>query len=146
MREHANGTEGAWLESFEQRVLAAQARRHELFISGEVIRELAAPGFLNGTAALELVRGLPILDITQEVGDLAEILVRERVMPAPSTQGDAIHVAAATVYAMNYLLTWNVRHLANPNKRTHFGVICMRLGFSIPLVYTPDMLQENDDE
>ena len=47
---------------------------------------------------------------------------------------------------MNYLLTWNVKHLANPNKRTHFGVICMRLNLSAPQLVTPDMLQEFDHE
>ncbi len=41
-------------------------------------------------------------------------------------------------------LTWNVRHLANPNKRMHLAVICLRLGRVPPLIVTPDMLQEAD--
>jgi hypothetical protein len=73
-------------------------------------------------------------------------MVKEKVMPAPSVAGDAVHVAVATIYRMDYILTWNVRHLANPNKRIHFGVICMRLGLVPPQIVTPDMLQEIDDE
>lgn len=57
-----------------------------------------------------------------------------------------MHVAAATFHQMEYVLTWNVKHLANPKKRTHFSVICMRLGLVPPQIVTPDMLQETDDE
>ncbi|MGD0387765.1 MAG: type II toxin-antitoxin system VapC family toxin [Tepidisphaeraceae bacterium] len=114
--------------------------RHKLFISAEVIDELSRPSFPNSDKALEMVRGQNLLTITNEVVDLAELLVRERIMPAPAVSGDAIHVAVATIYQMNYLLSWNVKHLANENKRTHLGVICMRLGLVPPLIYTPDML------
>jgi hypothetical protein len=124
----------------------AQARRHELFISPEVIRELAAPEFPNRSSALQMVRGLSMLDLTPEVTELAELLVEEKVMPGPATQGDAIHVAAATFHGMDYILTWNVKHLANPNKRKHFAIICVRLGLAPPILMTPDLLQENEDE
>jgi len=67
-------------------------------------------------------------------------------MPKPATEGDALHVAVATIYGMDYVLTWNVRHLANPNKRTHFGIVCMRLGLAAPMLITPDLLQEDNDE
>jgi hypothetical protein len=117
-----------------------------LFVSGEVVRELTSPEFPNGNAALAMLQGLAFLDTTSEVESLASLLVEERVMPAPAVSGDAIHVAAATVHRMDYILTWNVKHLANPNKRTHFGVICMRLGLAAPQIVTPDMLQEADDE
>ena len=86
-----------------------------------------------------------MLAITDEVTEFADLLVAERVMPKPATQGDAIHVAVATIHQMNYVLTWNVRHLANPKKRTHFAIICMRLGLAAPMLITPDLLQEDDD-
>ena len=123
-----------------------EAPRHDLFISGEVVRELAAPSFPNSTEALDMARAAAVLAITDEVTEFAELLVAERVMPKPATQGDAIHAAAATIHQMDYVLTWNVRHLANPNKRTHFAIICMRLGLAAPMLITPDLLQEDDDE
>jgi hypothetical protein len=123
-----------------------QGPRHQLFVSDEVVRELAAPEFPSRDDALAMLRGLDLLDATPEVEQLAALLVRERVMPAPAVAGDALHVAVATVHRMDYILTWNVKHLANPNKRTHFGVICMRLGLAAPQIVTPDMLQEPDDE
>jgi len=124
---------------------ATEAKRHELFISGEVIRELSVPTFPNVSTALEMVKGLSLLDLVGEVEDLADLLVIQRVMPGPATSGDALHVAAATIYGMDYILTWNVKHLANPNKRTHFGIICMRLGLAAPMLITPDLLQETEN-
>ena len=123
-----------------------QRHRYDLFISPEVVRELAAEGFPGRQQALELLRGLTLVDLTPEVEDFAGLLVTEKVMPAPMVSGDAVHVAAATVHRMDYILTWNVQHLANPNKRRHFAVICMRLGWVPPMIVTPDMLQEGDDE
>jgi hypothetical protein len=72
-------------------------------------------------------------------------LVREKVMPAP-VAGDAIHVAVATIYGADYILSWNVRHLANPSKTRHLQAICLRAGLVPPQIVTPDMLWEENDE
>lgn len=123
-----------------------QARRFDNYISPEVVRELSAADFPNGAAALEMLRGMNVLELSPAVLEFADLLVRDRVMPGPSVEGDALHVAAATVHRMDYLLTWNVKHLANPNKRTHFAVICMRAGLAPPMLVTPDLLQGSDDD
>jgi hypothetical protein len=117
-----------------------EAPRHELFISAQVVDELSSPVFPNSDEALVMLRGLKLLPITGEVTSLAEVFISERMMPGPANAGDAIHVAAATIYQMQYILSWNVKHLANENKRTHMAVICMQLGLVPPLIYTPDML------
>src|SRR6266542_1626761 len=126
---------------------ASQRQRHELFISQEVVRELSlAEDPEHREAATRMLSGLNVVDLTREVEELSKLLVSEKVMPGPALSGDALHVAAATVHRMDYLLTWNVQHLANPRKRTHFNVICMRLGMAPPMIATPDMLQEVDDD
>lgn len=122
-----------------------QAPRHELYVSDEVVAELSDPDFAQGPAALEMLRGLRLLELGQEVRGLAEILVREKVMPRPGVSGDALHVAVATVHGMDYVLTWNVQHMANPNKRTHFATLCLRLGLLPPQIVTPDLLMEADE-
>lgn len=123
-----------------------QARRFELFISATVVNELASPDFPGSEKALAMLKGLPLLSQPPEVIALAALFVKERVMPGPADAGDALHVATATLHRMDYVLTWNVQHMANPNKRTHFGVICMRLGMAAPMFVTPDLLQESDHE
>ncbi len=122
-----------------------QASRHELYVSEEVVVELSDPDFVQGPAALDMLHGLRLLDLGPEVRGLAEILVREKVMPRPAVSGDAIHIAAATVHGMDYVLTWNVQHMANPNKRAHFATLCLRLGLVPPQIVTPDLLMEVDE-
>jgi hypothetical protein len=120
-----------------------QSPKHRLFISPEVVAELSAPEFQERVAALEMLHGLALLDITPDVLDLADLLVSERVMPNPPNAGDAIHVAIATAHRMDYILSWNIQHLANENKRRHLAVICLRLRYVPPLIVTPDMLWED---
>jgi len=134
----------AWRETSNE-WWQTQAARHELHVSDEVVAELSYPGFAQGPAALGMLRGLRLLKLNAEARGLAEILVREKVMPRPAVSGDALHVAAATVHGMDYLLTWNVQHMANPNKRTHFGMLCLRLGLIPPQIVTPDLLMEADE-
>lgn len=63
-------------------------------------------------------------------------------MPTPAGTGDAIHVAVATIHACEFLLSWNVKHLANQNKVRHLRVLCQRLGLVPPTIVTPDLLWE----
>ncbi|MCK6483433.1 MAG: hypothetical protein L6R00_04770 [Phycisphaerae bacterium] len=56
--------------------------------------------------------------------------------------GDATHLAVACVQEVDFLLTWNIRHLANPNKLDHLTIINRRLGLLTPQIVTPEMLWE----
>ena len=118
------------------------AKRFDLCISPEVVRELSSRDFPAAVRepALAMLQGLEALTFTDEVGLLAELLVREHVMPAPAIAGDAIHVAFCIVHRVDYLMTWNQKHLANPNKRTHMAVICARLQLLMPQIVTPDLM------
>lgn len=82
-----------------------------------------------------------LLPATPEVISFAEILVAERVMPGPSNEGDALYLAACIVHQVDYLLTWNQKHLANPNKRTHLTIIAARAKLRLPELVTPDLMR-----
>ena len=61
--------------------------------------------------------------------------------------GDALHLALASFYSMDVLLTWNCRHPANPNKFGHIGQVNGELGLSVPLLTTPlNYLSEDDSD
>ncbi len=124
---------------------STQRPLHEVFTSAEVIGELDAAEWPGRTAALALAATLPAVALTPAVAALAGLLVRERVMPGP-VQGDAVHVAAAVVHGMDYLLSWNVRHLANLRKLRHLHTVCAREGLRPPLIVVPDLLWEQPDE
>jgi hypothetical protein len=110
-----------------------------LFVSPEVQLELAAPAFKSASQAASWIANVPSLPLTEEVIDVAELLIQERVMPQ-TLSGDAIHVAVATVNALQFILSWNVRHLANPNKREHLRKTLFKVGRIAPEIVTPDLL------
>ena len=62
-------------------------------------------------------------------------------MPSP-VRGDAIHLAVAAVYDVEVLVSWNVRHLANINKRMHLRHVCSRCGYTAPEIVPPDVFWE----
>lgn len=91
------------------------ASRFELFVSREVVRELSSPDFPDAVRkpALEMLKGLTLLPTTPDVAHFADLLVAESVMPGPANEGDAFHLAVRIVHAVDYLLTWNQKHLAS---------------------------------
>ena len=117
-----------------------QRKHHELCVCAEVLRELSDAKFRNREQALALTAGVRQLQITDDVVGFAKVLVREHVMPGPAEEGDAVHVAAATVYRVEYMLSWNVKHLANIRKVAHLREVSRRAGLIPPAILTPDLL------
>ena len=61
---------------------------------------------------LEILQELPVLEIEQECVEIADIFFSKASLPEKA-RDDALHVAIATYYKIDFLLTWNCRHLAN---------------------------------
>jgi hypothetical protein len=76
-----------------------------------------------------------------EVFDMAEYYVYEGAMPSNDV-GDAFHLAFATWYRLQYLLTWNCKHLANANKFEHIQLLNARRRLVSPTIVTPEQLLE----
>ena len=76
---------------------------------------------------------------------LSATYIERRVMPN-DPGGDALHLAVASYYRMDVLLTWNCRHLANPNKMGHIRAVNRELGLPTPLVTTPLNYVGGDDD
>jgi len=114
---------------------------NELFVSDEVLVELSDERYPRRDAALSFVEGIPVITVSAPMIALARVFVDKIVMPKP-IGGDALHVAMATVSEMEYLLTWNVQHLANPNKSMHLNAVCLQFGLVPPKIIRPDDLLE----
>lgn len=83
-----------------------------LYTSEAVIDEVAQGDPAIATQRLEILRDFPLLKLNQAVQGLAAQLLTRSNLP-PKAKVDAIHIAAATVHGMDYLLTWNCKHIAN---------------------------------
>lgn len=119
---------------------AERRTHHELYSSSEVIRELANPVFPHRQHAMDYLSEVRIIPVVELAENLAITFVREFVMPAPANAGDALHVAVAATNKADFILSWNIKHLANPNKHKHLSIVCRRAGFDAPRIVTPDML------
>ena len=83
---------------------------------------------------------IPLLKLSMEAVVLAEKLV-EGPMP-PKAVEDALHIAVATFNGMDYLLTWNFKHMANATMRYQIERICRSSGYEPPVICTPQELME----
>jgi hypothetical protein len=63
----------------------------------------------------------------------------------PKAAGDALHIAVATVYAYEYLLTWNCRHIANAEMQRGAHLVVRMRGFELPAICTPEELMGGDE-
>jgi predicted nucleic acid-binding protein len=109
---------------------------YSLSISTAVTDELREGKHSHKEEKLALVAGLPFLDINSDVLEIAEVYIARYVMPA-GLSGDAMHLALATHYRIDVLLTWNCEHLANENKMTHIRRTNALMGLWTPDIITP---------
>ncbi|MCI0335047.1 MAG: type II toxin-antitoxin system VapC family toxin [Planctomycetes bacterium] len=112
-----------------------------MYVSELVLREIAAGDPLAAQQRLSLVTGIAPLALTPVVPALAKELVTQGAIPVVAAQ-DAFHLAIAAVNAIDYLLTWNCRHLANASMRTKIASVCVASGFAAPIICTPEELSQ----
>lgn len=110
-----------------------------LVISEFVLREASAGDPIAASNRLAAIAGIPELNVTDEVGLLARILVEQIPIPEKA-QLDAFHIAVAAVHGIDYLLTWNCTHINNAELRPKIEAICRSLGFEPPIICTPQEL------
>ena len=60
----------------------------------------------------------------------------------PNARLDAVHVAVAAVNGMDFIVTWNLRHLANAALRGKIEAVCREAGTVPPIICTPEELME----
>ena len=111
----------------------------DIFISELVVREAGAGDKTAATKRLETLKELPLLELNEEVLSLANELVQGGPIPE-SAKEDVLHIALATVHGMDYILTWNCRHLANAEMRTGITSVCISQGYEAPVICTPEEL------
>ena len=119
-------------------------QKYEVLISRFVSDECSSG---DPTAAQErqvYLQGLPMLEVSEEVDALAEALVKDVPLPAKATL-DAYHISVAAVNGIEYLLTWNCRHIANAALRTRIEGVCRDLRCEPPVICTPQELMEIND-
>jgi len=124
------------------------AYRHdyELLISQSVWQECAAGDPVAAQRRLAALAGMTMLTVTEDMVNMAEGLTASNIVPAKAFE-DALHIAISTVHRIDFLLTWNCRHIANPIIQEKIATYLEQRGLFLPIICTPEELLggiEND--
>lgn len=120
---------------------ASRRGEYHLFISEVVVGEASIGDTELARQRLALAKDLPLLAVTEEAERLAPLLLRAAGL-ALNAETDALHMAVAAVHGMDYLLSWNCKHIANATIRRAIERQCRLSGYEPPVICTPQELTE----
>ncbi len=113
----------------------------ELFISPAVIKEILRGDQGAARKRLDAVDGLPSLNNTKEMDALAGGLIQDGILPGKANL-DALHIAIAALSGMDYLVTWNQKHIFNLDRIESLYAAIRRRGYVPPVMVRPDYFLE----
>jgi hypothetical protein len=118
-----------------------EMKRHdyELFTSEVVEVEVTAGDAAMAGARLRVLDGITRLSAQTEVDELIEHLLGSGIIPSNAAP-DAAHIAFSAVHAMDFLLTWNCKHINNPHLVRRIERACAERGLACPVICTPEEL------
>ena len=137
LKLHIDATKKWWNEEREN---------FDILISEKTIAEITDGEYPRKTEIVQFISEIQILPYEPQIIEIAQIYLENYLMPRV-LKGDALHLAYASFYKIDFLLTWNCNHLANANKRKHIRVINTRLNLAIPDIITPlELFSETTDD
>jgi len=114
----------------------------DCFISQVVIDEISVGDPMEVRKRLAVAGTINALAVTGDAERITESIMKSGILP-PKAVRDAAHIAVATVHNVQYLLTWNCKHLANAQIAKRIAKLCAGAGFEMPAICTPEELLED---
>lgn len=112
---------------------------YRLFSSERTQEEAQRGEPLMARRRLAVLAGMQLIPTGDEVIVLAEALLTRGSLPMRA-RSDALHIAAAAVGRMDYLLTWDRRHIANSHMKRRRQQLLREYGCELPILCTPEEL------
>ena len=116
---------------------------YELFISESVLMECSAGDPIAANNRLEILKNIPLLVINEDILEIARKLVVKNIIPEKAAE-DGLHIATALIHNVDYLLTWNCKHIANPEIQRNIAQYLSEVGLYLPFICTPEELLGED--
>lgn len=116
-----------------------QKPKYEVFISGLVVQEVSKGDGDAVQKRLGAIAGIPLLAMPEEALKLAKDLLAQGAVP-PNSEEDAFHIAIAAVSGINFLLTWNFKHINNAHTKALISSVVETHGFICPILCSPEEL------
>jgi len=118
---------------------------YELVVSQYVLDEASAGDPALAAERLRALDGIPLLPDAPEIIQIANEIISRAILPAKA-QVDALHIATVAHHRIQYLLTWNCKHIANAKILPRVHQVLTDLGVPIPIICTPEELIGDDPE
>ncbi len=115
--------------------------RYRLFVSRLVVDECSAGDDTAAKERLAVVDSLELVSASADTDDLAAAIIAGHAIPETEPR-DAAHISLAAIHGLEYLVTWNFKHIANAMTRSAIESICRDAGYEPPIICTPDELTE----
>lgn len=119
--------------------------KYELVISQYVIDEASAGDPTLAAERLESLDGIPLLPLDEEIADIANEIMDRAILP-PGARTDALHIAMVAHHRIQFLLTWNCRHIANATILVRIHELLADLSIPIPVICTPEEMLSHEPE
>jgi len=119
--------------------------KFDLYISPLVLDEAGQGDADAAERRLKALESFIMVEVVDEARELADALLRATALPNKA-QDDAAHIALAAVHHLDYLLTWNCRHINNAEKKALIREVCSKLGYVCPEICTPTELMGGADD
>ena len=132
----------AYQEVTRQWWLTARGR-FDLVASELVVTEAGEGDVHAARARLEMLESVTLLNVTRHSEELTRLLLDHGAVPREAA-ADAAHIAIAVANGVDYLVTWNFRHIANAAMRSRIELVCRQAGYEPPVICTPNELMEPD--
>lgn len=104
-----------------------------------VLAEIGAGDKQAAAKRLMQVKAFSVLEIREEDEQVAKRYLREIPLPSLAIR-DAVHMAVASANGMDYLVTWNCKHIARGEVRTGLLRVNDDMGIKTPEICTPEEL------
>lgn len=114
----------------------AKSNLYNIFISQSVIQEISLGDPEQIQKRLDLVKDLELLKINEDVLSIARTIKKAKLLPEKATE-DIFHIAISTAHNIDYLLTWNCKHIANIKIQKQLRALCASIGFNLSYIGTP---------
>jgi len=111
----------------------------QLFVSQLVLTEAAKGDGAAARRRLDVLNDIPVLAADDEADSLLEVIRASGIMPLKAS-ADAAHVAIAARHEMDFLMTWNCKHIANAELIPRLTDVVAGAGYSMPVICTPNEL------
>lgn len=122
-----------------------ESHKYDIYTSQFVLDEAIEGDLEAAGKRLNFLASFPLIEITNEVISISEIILETRLIPEKAV-GDASHIAIASAHEIEYLLTWNCKHINNATIKEILRKTFEKRNLYFPIICTPEELSEEEND